>query len=41
MRHRTLIAIFVAFVLTIGITALWSAGTSGRDGDDNANSTLR
>ena len=37
MRKRTIQAFIIAFVLTIGATAFWSAGTEGRDGDDSAN----
>jgi Tfp pilus assembly protein PilF len=37
MRRRTINAFLLAFVLTIGATALWSASTTGRDGDDSAN----
>jgi tetratricopeptide (TPR) repeat protein len=37
MRNRTINAFIVAFVLTLGATAFWSAGTEGRDGDDSAN----
>ncbi len=33
MRKRTIIAIFVALVLTIAATAMWSASTIERDGD--------
>jgi Flp pilus assembly protein TadD len=36
-RNRTIKAFIVAFVLTIGASAFWTAGTSGRDGDDAAN----
>src|SRR5205085_608554 len=37
MRRRTINAFLLAFALTIGATALWTAGTTGRDGDDSAN----
>lgn len=37
MRNRTLIAIAIAFTLTVGFTALWSAETQLRDGDTDAN----
>src|SRR5437867_10726676 len=37
MRKRTIIAIIVAFVLTIGVSALWSAKTDRRDADPDAN----
>lgn len=37
MRKRTLVAIFIAFLLTIGATAMWSASTIEREGDADAN----
>ena len=37
MRIRTIIAIFVAFIMTIAATAVWSATTTERDGDTDAN----
>ena len=37
MSTRTIIAIFIALVLTIAATALWSAGTVERDGNTDAN----
>ncbi len=37
MRKRTLVAIFVAFLLSIGATAMWSATTTEREGDAEAN----
>lgn len=37
MRNRTLVAILIAFVLTIGVTAMWSATTIEREGDPDAN----
>jgi tetratricopeptide (TPR) repeat protein len=37
MRKRTIIAIFIALVLTIAATAMWSASTIERDGDPDAN----
>ena len=37
MKRRTLLAIFIAFVVTIGVTAVWSASTVERDGDSDAN----
>lgn len=37
MRNRTLLAILIAFVLTIGATAMWSASTIEREGDADAN----
>jgi Flp pilus assembly protein TadD len=37
MRKRTIIAITIAFTLTFGLSALWSAQTNVRDGDTDAN----
>jgi len=37
MRKRTIIAIIIAFTLCFGATAFWSAETTGRDGDPDAN----
>lgn len=37
MRGRTLIAFFIAFILTLGVTAVWSASTDERDGDPDVN----
>ena len=37
MRTRTIIAIFIALILTIFATAMWNAGTVERDGDTDAN----
>ncbi|HEX8071707.1 MAG TPA: tetratricopeptide repeat protein [Pyrinomonadaceae bacterium] len=37
MRNRTINAFIIALVLTLGVSTLWSAGTTGRDGDDAAN----
>jgi Flp pilus assembly protein TadD len=37
MRKRTLIAIVIAFTLTFGVSALWSAQTDKREGDTDAN----
>ena len=37
MRTRTIIAIFLAFFLTIGFTALWSAEGDEREGDTDTN----
>ena len=37
MRKRRLIAALIAFVLTIGATAMWSASTVEREGDPDAN----
>lgn len=37
MNKRTLLAIFIAFVVTIGATAVWSASTVEREGDTDAN----
>lgn len=37
MNKRTLLAIFIAFIVTIGATAVWSASTVEREGDTDAN----
>ncbi|CAN5710848.1 hypothetical protein BH18ACI4_BH18ACI4_11490 [soil metagenome] len=37
MQKRRLVAILIAFILTIAVTALWSAATLERDGDPDAN----
>jgi Flp pilus assembly protein TadD len=37
MRRRTIIAIAIVLTLCFGITAYWSAETTGRDGDPDAN----
>lgn len=37
MPKRRLIAIFIAFILTIAVTAMWSATTDERDGNTDAN----
>ena len=37
MSKRRLLAIFVALVLTIAATAMWSASTIEREGDPDAN----
>lgn len=37
MRGRTLIAFFIAFILTLGVTAVWTASTDERDGDPDVN----
>ncbi|MDQ3668646.1 MAG: tetratricopeptide repeat protein [Acidobacteriota bacterium] len=37
MQKRRLVAILIAFVLTIAVTAMWSATTLERDGDPDAN----
>ncbi len=37
MHKRRLIAILIAFVLTVAVTAMWSATTLERDGDPDAN----
>jgi Tfp pilus assembly protein PilF len=37
MRMRTMIVIFLAFLMTIAATAVWSANTTERDGDTDAN----
>lgn len=37
MNKRTLLAILIAFVVTIGATAMWTATTMEREGDTDAN----
>jgi len=37
MQKRRLIAILIAFLLTVAVTAMWSATTLERDGDPDAN----
>lgn len=37
MRKRTVIAVFIAFFLTVGVTALWSAEGDEQDGDTATN----
>src|SRR5688572_25284921 len=37
MNKRRLLAVFVAFVLTIAVTAMWSASTIEREGDPDTN----
>lgn len=37
MRRRKLIAFSIALVLTVGVSAMWSAATNERDGDSEAN----
>ncbi len=37
MKKRRIIAILIAFVLTVAVTAMWSATTVERDGDPDAN----
>src|SRR4051812_21536378 len=37
MRRRTIIAIVITLTLCFGIGAYWSAETTGRDGDTDAN----
>ena len=37
MRARRIITIFIAFILTVGVTAMWSASTIEREGDSDAN----
>ena len=37
MQKRRLVAILIAFVLTVLVTAMWSAATLERDGDPDAN----
>src|ERR1044072_447530 len=36
MNKRRVIAILIAFILTIGVTAMWSASTISREGDPDA-----
>jgi hypothetical protein len=36
MSKRRIIAVFIAFVLTIAATAMWSASTDEREGDPDA-----
>src|SRR4026209_597310 len=36
MNKRRIIAVFIAFVLTIAATAMWSASTIHREGDPDA-----
>ena len=36
MNKRRVIAVFIAFVLTIAATAMWSASSDGREGDPDA-----
>ena len=38
MSKRNLLAIFIAFVLAVAASAMWSASTTERDGDPDANS---
>jgi Tfp pilus assembly protein PilF len=37
MSKRRLLAIFIAFVVVVGASAMWSASTTGREGDADAN----
>ena len=37
MSKRNLLAIFIAFVLAVAASAMWSASTTERDGDSDAN----
>lgn len=37
MSKRTIIAVVIAFILSVGVSALWSAQTIVRDGDTDAN----
>jgi Flp pilus assembly protein TadD len=37
MHKRRLVAILIAFLLTLAVTAMWSAATLERDGDPDAN----
>ena len=36
MNKRRIIAIFIAFVMTVAATAMWSASTIEREGDPDA-----
>ena len=36
MNKRRILAILIAFVMTIGATAMWSASTIHREGDPDA-----
>ena len=36
MNKRRIMAVLIAFVLTIAATAMWSASTDERDGDPDA-----
>src|SRR4030095_7202395 len=37
MRTRTIIAVLLAFAITVAVSALWSASTLERDGDTDVN----
>ena len=37
MNKRRIIAFLIAFVVTIGVTAMWSAATIEREGDPDVN----
>lgn len=37
MKKRTVVAVLIAFVLTVGATAMWSASTISREGNPDAN----
>ena len=37
MNKRTVVAVLIAFILTVGVTAMWSASTISREGDPDAN----
>src|SRR4029078_9649593 len=37
MNKRSLLAIFIAFVIAVAASAMWSASTTERDGDADAN----
>src|SRR5215813_3168849 len=37
MNKRRIIALLIAFVLTIGVTGMWSAATIEREGDPDVN----
>src|SRR6476661_3906512 len=36
MNKRTIVAVLIAFMLTVGVTAMWSASTIEREGDPDA-----
>src|SRR6185369_2553100 len=37
MNKRTVVAVLISFILTVGVTAMWSASTISREGDPDAN----
>src|SRR4029453_12013276 len=37
MKKRRIIAIIAAFIITIGVSAMWTASTIEREGDPDAN----